>query len=209
MWDRDWVLLGIGAVVALMALPVVCSGEPSPPGTVLLAGDSLMWQSRPAVDRALRDDGWDVQTWAVPGAGITGGGSPVVDWPTRMEELVDEHEPEIVVIELGTNGCGPECTSIPEAIDAVMEPVEDVSVVLWLDVREEAPRPPERAEINEELRRATDRWDNLTVMSFDEWFRGHPEFLAEDGVHLSSRGQQVVATRVRAEIREHADVDTE
>lgn len=207
--DRDWALLGIALLLGIIVLPVVCSGEPSPPGTVLLAGDSLLWQSRPAVDRALSDDGWTVQTWAVPGAGITGGGSPTVDWPTRMHGLVDEHDPEIVVVELGTNGCGPACPSVPEAIDGIMREVADVPVVLWLDVREDAPQPPERAEINDALQEATGRWENLTVLSMDEWFRGHPQLLDSDNIHLSSRGQQVMATRIRAAIRDHADVDTE
>jgi lysophospholipase L1-like esterase len=207
--DRDWALLGVALVLAVVALPVVCSGEPSPPGTVLLAGDSLLWQARPAVDRALSDDGWTVQSWAVPGSGITGGGSPPVDWPTRMDELVSEHDPEIVVVELGTNGCGPGCSSVDDAIDGIMREVTDVPVVLWLDVREEAPLPPERAEINDALRNATSRWENLTVLSFDDWFRGHPELLDHDNIHLSSFGQQTLATRIRAAIRDHADVDTE
>jgi lysophospholipase L1-like esterase len=204
--DRDWALVGVSLVVAVLVLPMVCSDEPSPPGTVLLVGDSLLWQSLPAVDQALRADGWEPQVAAVPGAGITGGGSPHVEWRTRLHELVGQHDPEIVVIELGTNGCGPGCPGIPQAIDAVMNEVRDVPEVLWLDARTEAPRPPERVEIAQALQDSEERWDNLTVLSFDQWFRGHPEYLDVDAVHLSDQGELVLARRLQGAIREHADV---
>jgi hypothetical protein len=206
--DRDWLLVGVGFLVALLVVPSYCSDEPSPPGTVLLVGDSLFFQSGPALHDAVAGDGWDVQTWAIPGASLRSGGASPVDWsPATFDRLVDEHDPEVVVVELGTNGCGPGCGSIPGAIDDLLEHTESVPVVLWLGPREEAPTPPERVEINRALDAATDRYDNLTVLSIDEWFHGHPELLAGDGVHLSDAGELVLADRVRGAIRDHADVD--
>jgi hypothetical protein len=208
MGDRDWILVGVGVLVALLVVPSYCSDAPSPPGTVLLVGDSLFFQSAVAIDEAVQADGWQAEVWAIPGASLTVGGVPPVDWsPAALGRLVEQWDPEIVVIELGTNGCGPGCPSVPQAVDAIMEPVRAVEVVLWLDVRIEAPTPPDRGEINGALDDATDRWDNLSVLSFDDWFRGQPGLVVEDGVHLTDAGELVVADNVRRSIREHADVD--
>jgi lysophospholipase L1-like esterase len=205
--DRDWLLVGVGLLVALLVVPTYCSDEPSPPGTVLLVGDSLFFQSGPTLHDAVAADGWNVEIWAIPGATLRAGGATPMDWsPATLERLVDRHDPAVVVIELGTNGCGPGCTSIPDSIDALLEHTETVPVVLWLDAREDAPSPPERVEINRALDDATDRWDNLTVLSFDEWIRGQPGLVAPDGIHLTEAGQMVMADEVRGAIGDHTDV---
>jgi hypothetical protein len=208
MRDRDWVLVGVGILVALLVVPAYCSDGPSPPGTVLMVGDSLFFQSSSALDSAVSADGWDVEVWAIPGASLRVGGVPPVDWsPATLRRLVDEHDPEIVVVELGTNGCGPGCTSAADAIDAIMSEVEDVPLVLWLNTRIRAPSPPDRVEINQALNAADERWDNLTILSFDRWFGEEPGLVVADGVHLTDSGELVVADHVRRAIRDHADVD--
>jgi lysophospholipase L1-like esterase len=208
MRDREWVLVGVGLLVVALVVPAYCSDDPSPPGTVLMVGDSLFFQSGPALDYAVTSDGWDVEVWAVPGASLRIGGVPPVDWsPETLARLVDRWDPEVVVVELGTNGCGPGCTSITNAVDAIMDEVEDVPVVLWLNVRTRAPSPPNRMEINRALDDAADRWDNMTVLSFDDWFGDRPGLVVEDGVHLTDNGELVVADKVRESIRDHADVD--
>lgn len=209
MRDRDWLVLGVGLLVVILVVPAYCSEDtPSPPGTVLMVGDSLFFQSAAALDSTVGADGWEPKLWAIPGASLRVGGVAPVDWsPARLDRLVDRFNPEIVVFELGTNGCGPGCTTIPEAIDELMDKVQEVPVVLWLNVRTQAPSPPERVEINQALDDATGRWDNLTVMSFDEWFGGNPGLVVADGVHLTPTGELVVADKVRQAIRDHADVD--
>ena len=105
------------------------------------------------------------------------------------------HDPDAVVIELGTNGCG-YCPSLGEGIDAVMEAVRDVPHVLWIDARSNGPIPDDPDKVNEAIRDAGDRWDNLTVVDFDELVGD--DDIANDTIHLSDQGQAHFAESLAA-----------
>jgi lysophospholipase L1-like esterase len=198
---------------ALIALVVVAVGVfalahytagPKPPGNLLVVGDSLSAQSQEQIKTVLDADGWTTTVTAEPGAGIAGGGERNLDWSRVVHDKVAKLDPEVVYVELGTNGCGPNCTSVRGEIDAIMRELRDVPVVLWLDVRTNVPLPnADPPAINREIQAATLRYPNMTRLDFDEWGSDDPNLLVGDAVHFNIPGEVVMADQVRKAIREH------
>jgi lysophospholipase L1-like esterase len=177
---------------------------PSPPGNLLVIGDSLTAQSNGQIKRVLNADGWSVTVVAEPGAGITGGGERELDWSKVIHDRVAQLDPEVVYIELGTNGCGPGCTSVSREIDALLNETSHVPVVLWLDVRTNVPLPnADPPMINRELAAAELRYPNMTRLDFDDWGSADPGLLVGDGVHFNVPGQVTMAGQVREAVRAH------
>ena len=199
--------LGTIAILVLIAVAVAAvfgRDEDATPGPVLLIGDSLLFSAADELHNALRDDGWQARVEAQPGAGIRGGGYADVNWPDYLKLATAATDYEIAVIELGTNACDG-CSSLDAAIDDVMAPLREVDVVLWLDVRTEAPHPADPEAINEALRQATTRWPNLEVLSYDDWLDETPGMVDADGVHLTPAGQLAFTEHVRDALRERSD----
>ena len=179
---------------------------PSPPGNLLVIGDSLTAQSNGQIKRVLNADGWSVTVVAEAGSGIAGGGERNLDWSKVIHDRVAQLDPEVVYIELGTNGCGPECTTIPREINALLDETSSVPVVLWLDVRTNVPLPNANPpEINRELAAAEMRYPNMTKLDFDKWGSADPGLLVGDGVHFNVPGQITMAGQVREAVRAHTD----
>ena len=196
-------LLLLGAIALFV---VVNYGDgPSPPGNVLVIGDSLTAQSHNQIEQVLEADGWRVTVVAEPGAGIAGGGQRNVDWSKIIHDQVTKLDPELVYIELGTNGCGPRCTTLTGEMDTLLDEVSHVPVVLWLDVRTNVPLPNVNPhDVNNALSAATARYPNLTPLDFDEWGADAP-LLVGDAVHFNVNGQVVMADQVRRAVRAHTD----
>lgn len=204
----ETIILG---VIALALLASVFGGpEVSPPGPVLLVGDSLLWQSADEMDAALAEDGWETRIEATPGAGINGGGFTSFAWPEHLDKITKQLDYEVAIVELGTNGCQG-CPSVPQAIDNVMKNLHNVELVLWIDARRNAPRPgmARADEINSELRKAEDRWDDLEVLSLEELLENPTDspMIEPDGVHLTGGGQLVLTHSVREVLRDKADIN--
>lgn len=205
-----WVPLAVTACI-LAGTAVAAAGEDQlvePPGPVLLVGDSLFFSSADEIEPALRRDGWEVETIAFPGAGIHGGGYiDHFEWVPRLEEELDALDPEVVIVELGTNGCGEGCESVPEAIDDLLEAFTGVDHVLWLTVRDGAPRPTDVLEINRDLVAADEVTPNLDLLPFHGWMDNRPDQLQPDGVHLTRAGQQAIAGHIRDALRVGAGIE--
>jgi lysophospholipase L1-like esterase len=200
---RNGVIAVVLLVVGVVALAHYTAG-PKPPGDLLVVGDSLSAQSQEDIRTVLNADGWTTTVTAEPGSGIAGGGERNLDWSKVVHDKVAKLDPEVVYIELGTNGCGPNCTSVRGEIDAIMRELQEVPVVLWLDVRTNVPLPnADPPAINREIEAATLRYPNLTRLDFDEWGSADPELLVGDGVHFNTSGEVVMADQVRAAVREH------
>jgi hypothetical protein len=205
VWAAMAVTLGLVAVSAGGA--IADRHVAAPPGPVLLVGDSLFFQSADELQRALRGDGWDVDIVAYPGAGIAGGGyESKFRWAPRLETEVSRVHPRVAVIELGTNGCVYACDSVSSAIDGIVDSLEGVDLILWLTVRTGAPRPRSAAQINDALDDAADTIVDLELLPYDKWFVGRREVITPDGVHLTPLGQRALAHRVRAALRDRADI---
>jgi hypothetical protein len=200
----------IGLVVVAILSAVFGGAEVSPPGPVLLVGDSLLFQASDEMTKALAEDGWETRIEATPGAGIAGGGFTSFAWPQHLDKITKQLDYEVAIVELGTNGCDG-CPSVPEAIDNVMKNLHDVELVLWIDARRGAPRPGMAMadEINHELRKATDRWDNLEVLSLEDLLdhSSGSTLIESDGVHLTPAGQLVLTGSVREVLRDKASID--
>jgi thiol-disulfide isomerase/thioredoxin len=194
-------LRGIAVVALTLALVAAAAGcgddRPSldlDEGTnVVLVGDSILHQSTEEVRFVLAGAGLRPFVHGVPGAAVEG--APLVNWHDVVTQLGARHDPEALVIELGTNGCG-FCPSMREAIDAVMEAARDVPNVLWIDARSDGPVPDDPDAVNEAIRDAADRWDNLTVVDFDELVSEAD--ISWDEVHLSDKGQVQFAESLAA-----------
>lgn len=191
------------AACLLVASAAGCDGDIEPPGPVLLVGDSIFFGAAAELEWVLTAEGWDVTLDARPGAGIGGGGYDGVVWAPRLRDLVAYVQPQVVVVELGTNGCG-NCDSVPEAIAAAMEELEDVDAVLWLRVATTGPRAAQGRQINAALEQATQRWDNLELLPYDEWMAGRTDLVPADDVHPTAAGQQALATHVGEELSARA-----
>jgi hypothetical protein len=188
----------------LVASAAACDGgDLEPPGPVLLVGDSIFFGAAGELTWVLAADGWEVTVDARPGSGIGGGGYDGVVWPSRLRDLVAYVRPQVVVVELGTNGCG-NCDSVPDAIAAAMEELEDVDSVLWLRVATTGPRAAQGHQINAALEQAAQRWDNLELLPYDEWMAGRTDLVPADDVHPTPAGQQALATHVGEELKARA-----
>ena len=191
-------IAGVALTLAVAAAVVGC-GDDRPSvdlaqgSTVVLIGDSILHQSTEEMTFVLTGDGLKPFVHGVSGAAIDG--APLVNWHDALAQLVAAHDPDAVVIELGTNGCG-YCPSLGEGIDAVMEAARDVPHVLWIDARSHGPIPDDPDKINEAIRDAADRWDNLTVVDFDELVGD--DDIANDQIHLSDKGQAHFAESLAA-----------
>jgi hypothetical protein len=192
------------ARTAVLLLPLVLAGgvvaacgEDGPdarvtrPATALVVGDSILHQSTEEVRAELEAAGWTAVIEAHGGANLLRG-IGVPSWPDLLARRVAEANPDVVVVELGTNGCAP-CESFDTAIDRVMEPLREIGRVYWVNVKEVGPIPERPGPLNEALEDATDRWDNLEVLDMDERFSGDPDLVLRRNPHLTRRGEQAFA----------------
>jgi len=97
-------------VVAVAAsVTVLCATAPTPPKTVALIGDSLLAEAAPLIARDVQPQGSRVvASLAVDGAGIL---DTNVDWLAKAQQLIDNEDPNAVVVEYvgnyGTYGAIP------------------------------------------------------------------------------------------------------
>jgi lysophospholipase L1-like esterase len=180
-------------LIAVVALAAGACGDPWPsnPAVAVVVGDSLLFQSTHDVERALESKGWLPVVDGRPGSTITGGSS-IDRWDDRITDLVRAVDPDVVVVELGTNGCG-DCGSIRGRIDSVMRRLTSVERVYWVNVKEQSPIPPDPVAMNEAIEAATGRWNNLDVIDMNERFANRPALLQADQIHFSVAGQRVFA----------------
>jgi lysophospholipase L1-like esterase len=188
-------LSGLVCVCLLVAGVSGCDGVVARPGPVLLVGDSIFALAKDDLNWVLRSDGWTTTVDAYPGAGVRNGGFTFVDWPSRLRDLVAYVRPTVVVVELGTNGCG-QCDSVPEAITADMRQLRDIKMVLWLNTATFGPRGAQGRQVNAAIDAAARQWDNMEVLSFDDWFEGRTDLIPADDVHPTDDGAQALARHV-------------
>ncbi|HET9730611.1 MAG TPA: GDSL-type esterase/lipase family protein [Acidimicrobiia bacterium] len=179
-----------------MAVVAGCSSRPEvrAPASVLVVGDSITFQSTADVRTALRVAGWTVSVDGRPGSRVTGGYT-IGSWPARLAADVHPTPPDVVVIELGTNGCG-FCTTDAEGIDSVMATLREVPRVYWLNVRLHAPATPDPAAFNRALDAATSRWHNLHVIDMNGRFDDNAKLVSFDHTHLTTAGERVFADMI-------------
>ena len=185
------------AAFAAIVLAGACSSARATidrPARVEVFGDSIAAESAPQLGVELTRAGWVPYVDGHGGSAITGG-LTVGSWPREIQQELTRFRPNVVVIELGTNGCS--CGSnLATGIDDVMRVLRGVNRVYWINVRVGAPIPSQPVAINDAIENATDRWPNLHVIDMNRRFRHSPELITADHIHLNTPGIAVFAEMI-------------
>jgi lysophospholipase L1-like esterase len=107
----------------------------------------------------------------------------------------------VIHVSLGTNDDPGDLDGFRAAISGVMRVAGERRCVVWANIV----RPPYRGVgyrgYNRVLAQEAERRDNLRVLNWARMVREHPEWLAEDGVHVSAEGYRARAQAVARSVR--------
>ena len=156
---------------------------PIPNAQVTAIGDSVMLGAQSSLHRFLGDR-------LQMDANVSRHFSEGLDVVRRLHDagqLGDE-----VVIHLGTNGSVPE-----DQLDEMMQLLSGVKRVVLVNTRVD--RPWEQPD-NDAIAAAVPRYPNAVLLDWYTAASQHPEFLVEDGVHLSTAGQAYYSLMVASKL---------
>jgi lysophospholipase L1-like esterase len=178
----------LAPVLACLALAAAAAPAAAGDRSLLVVGDSLAEGTRPYVPKELPDwrirQSTKVSRHASEGAGIL--------------RRYGDRLPRVIHASLGTNDDPRDVDGFRSAIRAVMRVAGADRCVVWANIV----RPPYAGVsyrgYNGALADEDARRDNLLVLNWKRMVRRHPEWLADDGVHVSADGY---AARARATAR--------
>jgi lysophospholipase L1-like esterase len=159
-------------------------------GRLLVVGDSLAVGTEAPLARLL--PGWRIATSAYTGRHTDDGVAEI----TGRGGL-----PDVIAVSLGTNDDPSATSSFAGEVQRVLDAAGPAKCVVWANIV----RPPyagvsyrgyNRALADEDGRR-----DNLLVLNWKRMVHRHPEWLADDGVHVSAEGYQARAHAVAKLVR--------
>lgn len=155
-----------------------------PPGrnSVMVIGDSVFIGTAGAIPAALPD--WVVTYDAEANRRLAQAIDLIVD---RRDEVGGA-----VVIHLGNNYIPGERGEFAGQIDTMMLQLWFVPQVVWVTVPEVNTG---RAEINEDIRAAAERWPNMVVVDWAPEIAANPDW-SWDGLHLTPAGREAMAERL-------------
>ena len=180
----------LAIALALVVAGVIAGAGPASAGEtdVAVAGDSLTAQSQGDIETTLRSLGWTPHVVGASGSGLTFGAMSYQpwEWTTAMADLEARFDPEVVVIELGTNDAIPVNTGEPYPPHiARLLAVTDARRVIWLDCSQHTAVPERNAGC------ATIRTDLLAVerlgfevADYDAEVASDETNICYDSVHL-------------------------
>lgn len=185
------------ALALLVVLATACN-DPTPTtgNRLLVVGDSLTALTRNNVAAVLRDAGWDPTIDAESGTSIE-------DWAPRLHDILAFTQPNVVIIELGTNDCDKTCPDLAPIIDGVMRTLADVKDVLWVNVQDDTFYPKHADYVNYAIEAADARWPNMFTADLATVMHGHPEWRA-DGLHFNTTGAFQYASMLVDALRQFA-----
>jgi lysophospholipase L1-like esterase len=158
---------------------------------LLVNGDSLAEGTRPYIPRELR--GWRVKQSTKVSRHAHEGASVMRRFGRRL--------PRVIHVSLGTNDDPSQTEGFRAAIGDVMEVAGGGRCVVWANIV----RPPYRRVsyrgYNRVLASEARGRDNLLVVNWARMVRRHPEWLADDGVHVSAAGYEARAKAVARAVR--------
>jgi lysophospholipase L1-like esterase len=191
-------LTAVAAACAL-ALPLcLAAAAPAGPGAeaslshrLLVNGDSLAEGTRPYIPRELR--GWRVtQSTAVSRHASQG---------AAVMRAYGHSLPRVIHVSLGTNDDPGQVSSFRAAVHAVMEAAGPRRCVVWANIV----RPPvggaSYAGYNHVLAQESEARENLRILDWARMVRQNPQWLADDGVHVSATGYQARAHAIARSVR--------
>jgi lysophospholipase L1-like esterase len=158
---------------------------------LLVNGDSLAVGTRPHIPREL--DGWKVTQSTSVSRHAHEGADVMRSYGRKL--------PRVIHVSLGTNDDPRQVEGFRAAIEEVMEVAGGRRCVVWANIV----RPPYKrtsyAGYNRALARADRERENLRVVNWARMVKRNPEWLAEDGVHVSAEGYRARAKAVARQVR--------
>jgi hypothetical protein len=159
--------------------------------TLLVNGDSLAVGTAPYIPRELRR--WRVTQSTAISRHAPEGASVLQAYGRGL--------PRVIHVSLGTNDDPSAVDGFRKAIVDVMNVAGGRRCVVWANIV----RPPFRGVsyrgYNRVLADEAGRRDNLRVLNWVRMVRAHPEWLADDGVHVSAAGYRARAKAVARIVR--------
>lgn len=161
------------------------------PDDVMVVGDSLTASAVEQIRTELEDLGLAVEIDGEPSRRMVINGSDITPGLDVIEEAlwVDEYdEPELWIIELGTNDIGSDPQQFRAHVETILDEIPDDVPVLWLDYWIRS-RPDDTLMANAVLRSALAGRDRTAVV---DWYSNGDDagVIVDDGVHLTEIGQQ-------------------
>jgi hypothetical protein len=177
--------------VLVSGLALVPASASAAEHSLLVDGDSLAEGTRPYIPPEL--PGWRVRQSTAVSRHAYEGDDVMRRFGSRL--------PHVVHVSLGTNDDPGDVDGFRRAIADVMKVAGKGRCVVWANIV----RPPYRGVsyqgYNRTLALQATRRDNLRVLNWVRMVRRHPEWLADDGVHVSAAGYQARAKAVARSVR--------
>jgi lysophospholipase L1-like esterase len=159
--------------------------------SLLVNGDSLADGTRPYVPAEL--PGWRVRQSTKVSRHAAEGDDVMRRYGRSL--------PRVIHVSLGTNDDPSQTDAFRAAVGDVMDVAGERRCVVWANIV----RPPYGGVgyrgYNRVLAREDERRDNLRVLNWVRMVRRHPEWLADDGVHVSAAGYRARARAVARAVR--------
>jgi hypothetical protein len=178
----------LALLAACLALaPPAAAAEQS----LLVNGDSLAEGTRPYVPRELPR--WKVTQSTAVSRHAYEGDDVMRRYGSRL--------PRVIHVSLGTNDDPSNVDGFRKAVADVMKVAGGRRCVVWANIV----RPPYRGVsyrgYNRALADEAGTRDNLRVLNWVRMVRAHPEWLADDGVHVSAEGYRARAKAAARAVR--------
>lgn len=175
-----------GSAIGEGGLPTA-PGQSNGPRRIVIIGDSISFGAQEEYPLAMPND--EVEVIATPGIRLG---------PQRLEiDRAVAEEPDVLVIQLGTNDVPVFEPPFLDEIDDVLDETDDLPCVLWVNVF--VSKFATNAEtVNEHLEDAADDHDNLQIVDWFTLANDDRSLLSPDGLHPNEAGQGVLALAVAA-----------
>jgi lysophospholipase L1-like esterase len=179
-------------VLALVAAGlVVAPAAQAAERRLLVDGDSLAEGTRPYIPRVLPD--WRVRQSTKVSRHASEGADVMRSYGRSLARVVH--------VSLGTNDDPGQTGAFRAAVREVMDVAGSGRCVVWANIV----RPPYRGVsyrgYNRVLAQEDESRENLLVLNWLRMVRRHPDWLADDGVHVSAAGYAARATAVARLVR--------
>lgn len=158
---------------------------------LLVNGDSLAVGTKPYIPRQL--EGWRVRQSTEVSRHAYEGADVMRAFGRRL--------PRVIHVSLGTNDDPSQVEAFRDAVNDVMEVAGERRCVVWTNIVRPAYRGTSYAGYNRALEEEAGARDNLRIVNWARMVRKHPEWLAEDGVHVSAAGYRARARAVARHVR--------
>ena len=182
------VLAVLAAGVAPALVPAAAAAAER---SLLVNGDSLAEGTRPYVPKELPD--WRVRQSTKVSRHAAEGDDVMRRYGSSL--------PRVVHVSLGTNDDPSQTGAFRAAVRDVMDVAGARRCVVWANIV----RPPYAGVsyrgYNRVLAGEDERRDNLLVLNWVRMVRRHPEWLGDDGVHVSAAGYRARAKAVARAVR--------